>query len=203
MNQMNNPWDDRYSRSEFFYGSEPNDFLVEQSGTIPVGGSVLCLAEGEGRNAVYLAQQGFKVTGVDGSAVGLEKAQRLAAERGVQIQTVVSDLADYDMGVACWDAIVSIWCHLPQPLRTAVHQQAVRALRPGGVFILEAYNPEQLTYKTGGPPTVDLLMTVQDLRNELAGLDLTIAQEVVRDVHEGAGHDGPSAVTQILGVKPA
>lgn len=203
MNQMNNPWDDRYSRSEFFYGSEPNDFLVEQSGTIPVGGSVLCLAEGEGRNAVYLAQQGLKVTGVDGSAVGLAKAQQLAAERGVQIQTVVSDLADYDMGVACWDAIVSIWCHLPQPLRTTVHQRVVQALRPGGVFILEAYNPDQLTYKTGGPPTVELLMTVSDLRHELAGLEFQIAQEVVRDVHEGAGHDGPSAVTQILGVKPA
>lgn len=203
MNQMNNPWDDRYSRSEFFYGSEPNDFLVEQSGTIPVGGSVLCLAEGEGRNAVYLAQQGLKVTGVDGSAVGLAKAQQLAAERGVQIQTVVSDLADYDMGVACWDAIVSIWCHLPQPLRTTVHQRVVQALRPGGVFILEAYNPDQLTYKTGGPPTVELLMTVSDLRHELAGLEFQIAHEVVRDVHEGAGHDGPSAVTQILGVKPA
>ena len=196
-----NPWDQRYSAPEYFYGSEPNDFLVEQSHRIPVGGSVLCLAEGEGRNAVYLAQQGYAVTGVDGSSVGLEKAQRLASERGVSITTVVSDLAAYDMGTTRWDAIVSIWCHLPQPLRTQVHQRAVEALRPGGVLILEAYNPNQLEYKTGGPPTVDLLMTVDDLRTEFAGLNLEIAHEIVRDVREGAGHHGMSAVTQVVGVK--
>lgn len=196
-----NPWDERYAHEAFFYGAEPNDFLVQQCHRIPAGGSVLCLAEGEGRNAVYLAQQGFTVTGVDSSAVGLEKAQRLAHERGVRIHTVVADLADYEMGTNAWDAIVSIWCHLPQPLRSGVHQRAVQALRPGGVLILEAYHPEQLTYKTGGPPVVELLMTVEDLRKEFQGLDLHIAQEIIRDVREGRGHHGMSAVTQILGVK--
>ena len=92
-------WDQRYADPDYVYGTEPNDFLKETAEAhLPEGGSVLCLAEGEGRNGVFLAGLGFKVTGVDGSSVGLEKAQRLAKQRGVEIETIVSDLADFDLG---------------------------------------------------------------------------------------------------------
>lgn len=195
-------WNERYANQGYFYGSEPNDFLQEACGAIPKGGSVLCLAEGEGRNAVFLAGLGYAVTAVDGSAQGLAKLQTLANEKGVRVAAVCADLADYDMGVGAWDGIVSIWCHLPNPLRSEVHRKAVAALKPGGVFLLEAYTPKQLAYKTGGPPDVTLLMTLSALRQELSGLQIEHGVEIDRDIQEGRGHLGTSAVVQVLARKP-
>ena len=196
-------WDTRYSTTEYMFGTEPNTFLVEVSGRIPPGGQVLSLAEGEGRNAVYLAARGYDVTGVDASRVGLEKAQRLAAERSLKITTVVADLAQFPIEPAGWDGIISIFCHLPPPLRATLHRKVVAGLRPGGVFILEAYTPRQLTFKTGGPSHADLMPDLATLKVELAGLRLEHAAEVERDVLEGPGHFGRGAVVQILGVKEA
>lgn len=199
MNPPANPWDERYSAEGYYYGTDPNDFLDEQAHCIVPGGAVLCLGEGEGRNAVHLAGRGFEVTAVDQSPVGLAKAERLAAVRGVHVHTVVADLADWPLGRECWDGIVSIWCHLPRVLRAAVHRQVVAALRPGGVFVLEAYTPDQLRFRTGGPTDPELMPTLADLRGELQGLDLVVAAECERVVHEGKGHDGPSAVVQLVG----
>jgi SAM-dependent methyltransferase len=193
-----NPWDARYEGAQFMYGTEPNDFLRERVGALPVGGTVLCLAEGEGRNAVFLAQHGFNVTGVDGSTVGLAKAQRLARERGVTIQTVVADLRDYDPGVAQWDAVVSIWCHLPPTLRATLNPRVVAALKPNGVLLLEHYHPRQVTYGTGGPPDAALLVTREALEHDFAQLSPIYAFEGERVVHEGHGHEGNSFVTQFL-----
>lgn len=196
-------WDDRYSAPSFFYGTEPNDFLREQEVRFAAKGRVLCLAEGEGRNAVWLAQQGFDVTAVDGSAVGLAKARALAADRGVHIGTVTADLAVWRIDASQWDVVVSIWCHLPSALRREVHRQVVNALRPGGVLVLEAYTPAQLAFKTGGPPDPDMMPTLSLLRDELAGLDFDFARECERTIHEGAGHNGRSAVVQLVAVRPA
>lgn len=194
---MNN-WDQRYSAADFYYGTEPNEFLRAQAAALPPHGRVLCLAEGEGRNAVFLAGLGHAVTAVDGSAVGLQKARRLAAARGTTISTVTADLADYVIEPGSWDAIVSIWCHLPRDMRARVHRACVSGLRPGGIFLLEAYTPRQLAFGTGGPSTAELMPTLAELRGELAGLDLLQAAELERTVHEGQGHHGPSAVVQIL-----
>jgi SAM-dependent methyltransferase len=192
-------WDQRYGEPGFAYGTEPNDFLAEHAERhLPAGGEVLCLAEGEGRNAVFLARRGFRVTGVDASAVGLEKARELAASHGVTIRTVLADLADYDVGVERWDGIVSIWCHTPAPLRATLHRAVVRGLKPGGAFLLEAYTPRQLQFKTGGPPTAEMMMTLDAVRDELAGLELVLAEEKVREVHEGRYHEGESAVLQVV-----
>lgn len=196
-----NSWDEKYGAPGHYYGTEPNGFLRENHAVIPAGGRVLCLAEGEGRNAVFLAQQGYQVVAVDQSPVGLRKAEALAAERGVRIETVVADLADYRIEPGRWDGIVSIWCHLPQPLRAAVYGQAVAGLKVGGTFLLEAYTPEQLRYGTGGPKSADLMPTLAELRGELAGLDLVHAVEREREVHEGQGHFGLSAVVDIVAVK--
>jgi SAM-dependent methyltransferase len=194
-------WDEKYGAPGHYYGTEPNDFLRERHAVIPAGGQVLCLAEGEGRNAVFLAQQGFEVVAVDQSSVGLRKAEALAAERGVRIETVMADLAAYRIAPGHWDGIVSIWCHLPQPLRADVHRQVVAGLRSGGAFLLEAYTPAQLNYGTGGPKSIDLLPTLADVRAELDGLDLVHAVEREREVHEGQGHFGLSAVVDIVAVK--
>jgi cyclopropane fatty-acyl-phospholipid synthase-like methyltransferase len=160
------------------------------------------LAEGEGRNAVYLAQRGFAVTAVDGSPVGLEKLHKLAQSRGVKIETVVSDLRDIENGSQKWDVIVSIWCHLPSELRKTVHAKCVKGLRAGGLMILEAYRPKQLEYKTGGPPSADLMMTLDALKQDFSELVPLHAIETDRQIHEGKGHKGMSAVVQYVGRKP-
>jgi SAM-dependent methyltransferase len=195
-------WDNRYAAPDFVFGTEPNDFLRACAGHIPAG-PVLCLGEGEGRNAVFLAGRGHAVTAVDQSATGLAKARRLAAERGLVLETKVADLADYRIPPGTWAAIVSIFLHLPPELRAQVYAQAAAGLQPGGVLILEAYTPAQLAFGTGGPKVVELLPTLTGLRAELAGLDLVIARECERDVIEGAGHSGRAAVVQVLARRPA
>lgn len=198
---MSNPfWDERYGRDDFVYGTEPNDLLRDEAARIPAG-PVLCLAEGEGRNAVYLAKLGHAVTAVDYSAQGLRKAERLARERGASLTLVEADLADYELGRDAWSGIVSFWAHTPPAVRARVHAQVVRALVPGGVFVLEVYRPEQLAHGTGGPKDVTLLPTLAALRAELAGLDLVIARESDREIHEGLFHGGPSATVQIVAVR--
>lgn len=195
---MTNPWNERYESNDYYYGTEPNDFLKENAGAIASGGKVLCLAEGEGRNAVYLAGLGYAVTAVDGSSVGLQKMHRLAGARNVKVDAIVSDLADFSIEPSAWDGIVSIWCHLPRELRKKIHRDVARGLRPGGVLILEAYHPRQLEFKTGGPPDANLMMMLADLREELSGLEFLIAREIEREVREGKGHHGKSAVTQVV-----
>lgn len=197
-------WDERYSASEYVYGTEPNTFMVEQIqklGEWP-GARTLELAGGEGRNGVWLAQRGFAVTIVDGSEVGLTKARGLAKSRGVAVETIHADLGTFEVEREGWDMVVSIWAHLPSRIRARLHAALVAGLRPGGVFLLEAYTPAQLAYTTGGPRDLDLLMTREALADELAGLDLVLAQEIERDVQEGVHHGGRSAVVQIVARKP-
>ena len=193
-------WDQRYAGDEYAYGKEPNDFLRAEVARLPVGGT-LCLGEGEGRNAVFLAGLGHRGTALDASKTGLEKAQMLAAQNDVEIETLHVDLAQYELEANRWDVIVAIFCHLPPDLRRKVHGQIAQALRPGGCFILEAYTPEQLTYRTGGPPNEAMMMDVASLREELAGLDFDIAQEVVRDIQEGTHHFGTGATVQLVARK--
>ncbi|MGA7980706.1 MAG: class I SAM-dependent methyltransferase [Chromatiaceae bacterium] len=193
-------WDQRYDTADYVYGKEPNDFLRAMADRLP-SGRALCLGEGEGRNAVFLAGRGFEVTAVDGSGVGLAKTERLADERQVTVATVRADLADFPIEPASWNLIVSIFCHVPAGLRADLHRRVVEGLRPGGMFLLEAYNPGQIEYGTGGPPTPDLMMDLAALKQELAGLRLIHALEAVRDVREGRFHSGPGAVVQILAVK--
>lgn len=194
-------WDERYRGREFFYGKAPNGFLASVADGIPRG-HVLTLAEGEGRNAAYLASRGFRVTGVDNSRVGLAKAQALAGERSLVIDTIHADLADFRIEAKSWDGIVACYCHLPPEIRVPLHRAAVRGLKPGGVFVLEAFSKEQLRYNTGGPKSLDMLMSLDDLKRELEGLQLIYAAQVEREVREGIGHTGLASVVQIFGMKP-
>jgi len=194
-------WDERYATPEYVYGTEPNDFLASVARRIPPG-RVLSIADGEGRNGVFLATLGYDVTSVDASAVGLAKAVQLAATRDVRLTTQVVDLADYVIEPGAWTGIVSIFVHLPPALRRRVHAEVVRGLAPGGVFILEAYSPDQLRHGTGGPSNPELLPTLDTLRAELKGLELVHAVALERQVREGAFHNGLSAVVQVLARKP-
>lgn len=194
-------WDERYSEPGFAYGTAPNDFLVSVANKIPIG-RILSLGEGEGRNAVYLASLGHEVTGVDGSVVGLRKAQELAAARGVAITTVVADLSGFRIEPGQWDGIVSCYCHLPPAIRIPLHRDVVTGLRPGGLFVLEAFTKRQLAYGTGGPQSLELLMSLTELKQELEGLEFVHAVEMERDVREGSKHTGLASVVQILAIRP-
>lgn len=198
---MQMTWDERYGADDYAYGTEPNGFLASVAERIPKG-KVLCLAEGEGRNAVYLASLGYEVTAVDSSAVGMAKANKLAKERGVQIKTIVADLAQFDIERESWDGIVSIFCHVPPAIREPLHRKVVAGLKHGGVLVLEAYRPKQIEYGTGGPPVPELTMTLDSLNRELEGLEFQHAQELDRDVTEGLYHTGTGAVVQVVAVKP-
>ena len=195
-------WDSRYAEPGWAFGTEPNDFLREQAARLPADSRVLCLAEGEGRNAVFLAGQGHHVHAVDISRVGLAKAQELARARGVTITTEVADLADYAIALGAYDAIVSIFAHLPSEARERLHARIVPALMPGGVLLLEGYTPAQQRAGTGGPETSSKFFTLALLQHEFAGLEWRVARETERDVIEGRYHTGRAHVVQLVGVKP-
>lgn len=197
-------WNQRYNEEGFAYGTEPNDFLQFEHLRIPIGGRVLCLAEGEGRNAVFLAKQGYLVTAIDQSSIGLQNAESLAIQCGVKISTIVADLSDYDFGKEVWDGIVSIAAHVPPLLRKNIHIQVVNSLKKDGVFILEAYTERHLDMNgIGGPPpsNKELFMSLDELKIELKGLEFMIASEVERVISEGKYHQGESAVVQIVACK--
>lgn len=191
-------WDDRYRAEDYVYGRAPNDFVQAQAHRIPPG-RVLCLAEGEGRNAVHLAGLGYEVTTIDFSAEGVKKTERLARERQVELRAVQADLASYVPQEGVYSGIIAIFAHLPPAVRRRVHGWVPRALQVGGAFILEAYTPNQLQFETGGPRDPELLMTLAGLTEELAPLTLEVGVEVERVIHEGLFHGGMSATVQLVG----
>jgi SAM-dependent methyltransferase len=195
-------WNDRYGGADYFYGTTPNDFLALVAPEIPAG-PVLCLAEGEGRNALFLAGRGHAVTAVDQAEAGLTKAQALAQSRSLTLTTVVADLTDFGIAAQAWSGIVAIFMHLPPALRRTVLARAAAGLRPGGIFVMEAYTPAQLGRGTGGPKDVTLLPTLAEIRAELGEMEWLIARELERDVREGGGHTGISSVVQVLARRPA
>ena len=194
-------WNERYASDEFVYGTEPNLFLAQQAHRIV--GPVLSLAEGEGRNAVFLASRGLDVLGVDSSAVGLAKAQRLAASRGLTIRTEVADLATYEPPENSFGAVVSIFAHLPSALRKRLYPLVERGLKPGGIILLEAYTPAQLARNTGGPKDADLLPTRASLEAAFPQCEPLLSQEIEREVLEGAYHTGLASVVQFIAKKKA
>jgi SAM-dependent methyltransferase len=199
--QPANLWDQRYEAADYLFGTAPNDFLVTAvAGLTPA--NALCLADGEGRNGVFLAGLGHQVTSLDASGVGLEKARELAKQQKVAIGTRLTDLITEDLGDSQWDLIISIFFHLPALERRALHQRIVRALKPGGRVILEAYTPAQLGFKTGGPSNEAVLMTLPALTVDFKGLQIIHGMELERDIIEGVGHVGRSAVVQIIADKP-
>lgn len=195
-------WNARYAGEGYAYGTEPNDFLVAQAAQLPAGLPVLCLADGEGRNGVWLASRGFDVTSVDVAQQGLDKAQALAKRAGAPIRTVRADVMQYELGGNRWGAIVSIFLHLPQRARAALLGRCVRALAPGGVFVFEAYGKRQPEFGTGGPPEPDLLVRLEDVVDELAGCEIVHRFDGVRAVREGEHHSGNAHVVQVVARKP-
>ncbi len=192
-------WNERYADSEFAYGTEPNSFLEQNAKLLT--SPVLSLAEGEGRNAVFLASLGFDVLGVDASDVGLAKAQKLAALKGVVIRTEVADLAFYEPPDSYFGSVISISAHLPSHLRDRLYPLIERSLKSGGIILLESYAKSQITRNTGGPKDPDLLMDLADLQQQFPNCERILAQEIEREVIEGKFHTGLANVIQFIARK--
>jgi cyclopropane fatty-acyl-phospholipid synthase-like methyltransferase len=195
-------WNNRYAEPGYAYGTEPNAFLVSQRKYFKPGMKALAVADGEGRNGVWLAQQGLEVLSVDASAVGLGKAQKLAAERGVSIRTQQVDLTIWGWPQNEFDVVVAIFIHFPPETRARMHAKMYQALKPGGMLILEAFTPEQLKYKTGGPPVKEMLYTAEMLRTELSEAEILLCEESLTNLEEGPYHRGLAAVVRLVARHP-
>ena len=195
-------WNEKFGGNEYAYGTEPNDFLKQVAQPLPRG-LALSVAEGEGRNAVWLAEQGFEVSSIEQSERGVAKTLRLALKRGVIVHAERGELETFHIQPNTWDLIVSIYAHTPSELRRRLHRQIVAGLRPGGRFVLEAYTPAQIPNETGGPKDPDLMPTADILRKELAGLAFDTIREVERDVVEGSLHTGKAHAVQVVARREA
>lgn len=195
-------WDQRYAGDGLAYGEEANGFLTHVADRLPSQGHALDIGAGEGRNALFLAARGLNVLAVDQSAVGMQKAERRARARGLQLRTQAVDLRDFDAAHGSFDVVTSIFVHLPATLRTAVHTRVGAWLKPGGVFVLEAYAPDQIERGTGGPKDPALLASLEVILAELSGLRVEHRAALIRNVSEGRFHTGEASVVQILARKP-
>ncbi len=192
-------WDARFDQDEYVFGTRPNTFLEKHSGVIPAGGHVLAIADGEGRNSVWLAEQGYEVEAVDGSAVAVTKARRLAQERGVTVDHRHGDLTTMEWPAGRCDAVVGVFLQfLASVARPTLWANVHRTLRPGGVFLLVGYTPRQRVYRTGGPADPDRLYDPEALRGELAAFSLERFSALEYEMDEGSGHRGMSAVIEVI-----
>lgn len=195
---MSEFWDRRYAGEAYAYGTEPNAFLRSQRHRLPRSGSCLAVGDGEGRNGVWLAEQGLRVLSVDASAVGLGKARALADSRGVRLETGQTDLTTWTWPRSAYDCVIAIFVHFPPADRARMHQAMYDALKPGGTLILEAFTPDQLQLKSGGPPVRDMLYTPAMLRSDFASGQIVMLEETKTELQEGFYHRGEGAVIRLV-----
>jgi SAM-dependent methyltransferase len=197
-------WDRRFSTDDYLFGTAPNAFLASQAHRLRPGMRALAVADGEGRNGVWLAGRGLDVTSMDGSAVAQDKARRLAAAEGVALRTVLADIRAWTWEPEAFDLVAAIFIQFAPPdLRTEVFRGIVRTLRPGGLLLLQGYRPEQLAYGTGGPPHAAHMYDEPMLRAAFADLEMLHLASHDDVVAEGRGHDGMSALIDLAARKPA
>jgi SAM-dependent methyltransferase len=196
-------WNARFAASEYVFGTEPNAFLARQKPLLRSGMSALCVADGQGRNSVWLARQGLRVTAFDFSPVGIEKARALAEQAAVTVDYRHANATDWKWEPAAYDVVVAIFVQFAGPrLREKMFAGMVRTLRSGGFLILQGYGPKQLDYGTGGPKILANLYTEDLLRQSFAGLEILHLQAHDDVMHEGPGHDGMSALVDLVARKP-
>jgi SAM-dependent methyltransferase len=196
-------WDRRYAQEAYFFGEAPNAFLVGQAGRLKVGDRALAVADGEGRNGVWLAERGLSVLSVDSSAVAQAKARRLAEARGVDIELQHADLETWSWPQDAFDVVAGIFIQFAPPaLRTRLFAQMARALRPGGLLLLQGYRVEQIAYGTGGPSAPENLYSEELLREAFADFEILELKSHDTLIHEGPGHDGMSALVDLVAQRP-
>lgn len=192
-------WDEKFSREGYFYGFEPNVFIESKTSLLAPKAKILCLGEGEGRNAVYLADKGFEVTALDASAIGMTKAISLAAKRGVSFNVELLDLEQWNPQEK-YDAVLTSYLHLEEPLRTQAFRKAVSCLNPKGYFIGEFFSLNQIPRDSGGPKKPSLLYTLASLESifTIQGCEILYLEECDVPLDEGNGHQGDALVIRVI-----
>ena len=188
-------WNKRFEPAGFLFGTEPNEYLKAQAAHFPPSGRALCVADGEGRNSVWLARQGLQVDAFDISDVGVAKARQWALDAGVQVNYAVADCEQWDWPTDHYDMVAAIFIQFADPvMRAQLFRHMVQALKPGGLLVLQGYTPQQLEYKTGGPPILVNLYTEALLREAFASMELLELRMYEDDLAEGEHHLGRSAL---------
>ena len=196
-------WNARYAIPDYLFGEAPNEFLVRAASQIKPRGTVLCVADGEGRNSVWLAEQGFAVTAFDFAENAIDKACGLAKRRRVSVDHRLSDLEHWDYEAARYDALVAIFIQFLAPeTRNALFDRMQSAVLPGGVFVLEGYRPEQVDYATGGPPRRDHMYTREWIEARFAGWEILSLDLYDVEIREGRAHSGMSALIDVVARRP-
>lgn len=196
-------WDARFATDDYIFGTAPNVWLAQHRALLPAGGRVLAVADGEGRNSVWLAQQGLQVDAFDISPVGVGKAMRLAQNAGVQVNYQIASAENFDWKVGEYDAVVAIFIQFADPeTRATLFKRMKSALKPDGVILLQGYTPKQLEYKTGGPPNLDHLYTEALLRDAFGDMNILELQAYEAVLREGTQHSGQSALIGLVARKP-
>ncbi len=197
-------WNRRFAEADYLFGTEPNVWLREHAGVWQPGERVLCVADGEGRNSVWLARQKLQVDAFDISEVAVAKARRLAEQQGVAVNFSVADCDAFAWAEGAYDGVAAIFIQFADPaLRERLFARIVRSLKPGGVLVLQGYTPQQLEFRTGGPPVLSHLYTEDLLRAAFASLDILTLRSYEAMVREGAGHHGQSALVGLVARRPA
>jgi cyclopropane fatty-acyl-phospholipid synthase-like methyltransferase len=200
---MGTLWDARYDVPEYIFGTAPNQFLAAQAGRLQPGQSVLAVADGEGRNGVWLAQQGLRVHAIDSSTVAQDKARKLAAERGVTLNIECVDLLTWAWPENHYDVIAAIFIQFVGPAQRARQFAGMRqALKPGGLLIMQGYTPRQIEYGTGGPSAVENLYTEDLLRQAFGDWEMLHLHAHDDVIDEGSHHAGLSALIDMVARKP-
>jgi SAM-dependent methyltransferase len=197
-------WDARFAGEEYHFGTEPNVFLASQERLLRPGMSALCVADGEGRNSVWLAGHGVRVTAFDLSPVGVEKARRLARESGVEVDYSIADINAWDWDAARYDLVVVIFIQFLAPAeRARAFDGIARAVAPGGHLVMQGYRPRQVEYGTGGPPVPENMYTEALLREAFGHFEILHLAEHDDELSEGPRHTGLSALIDLVARKPA
>ena len=197
---MNDFWNERYGTTEYAYGTKPNEFYKEQLAKLTPG-KILFPAEGEGRNAVYAAKQGWQVTAFDPSIEGKRKAELLAKNNLVSINYLIDNYEFVDFPKESFDCVVLIFAHMHPAKRKTYHQKLISYLKPGGTLILEGFSKKQINNNTGGPRDVEMLFSKEELQQDFYSLLETTINETDTFLNEGPFHKGIASVIRFLGVK--
>jgi len=203
---MGNFWDERYADEKYVYGTEPNIFFRQLIDEFELKGEILFPGEGEGRNAIYAAKKGLKVTAFDQSIEGRKKALKLAVSNKVGIEYLVGELSTFSFKPQTFDAIVLLFVHFSKELRNSYHQKLAALLKPGGLMIIEGFSKKQIDYRSpdsasGGPKNVDMLYSMEEIKNDFPAFEIILLKEEVIELNEGIYHNGNSAVIRFVGRK--
>lgn len=196
-------WDERFDRDDYLFGTDPANFVAQHGARIPQGAHVLAVADGEGRNSVWLARHGYRVTAMDSSEKGLEKARKLAADAGAEVDFRLGDVAHWDWDAEQYDAILAVFIQFAGPdLRDALHGGFDRALKPGGLLLMHGFAPRQVGYGTGGPPNPENMYTLDLLRQDFPGYEVLHEADYDAEQSSGDGHSGVAGLVDFVARKP-